>query len=904
MVCVLGLHCSRDTQLLCQPTERSSLLQDSDSEAGPSRDGHRNNVTFQERVNAVATEPLTPLSKILLVLSLVLLLLSSVFIGLFAGAQHKLKVGHPGEPGQDTITSTITATRTMVTTTTSKRVSTTSVTTTATVTTTVSAPPLPGPTFPPHERPCMEPHCVIEAAAILSSLDVTKDPCENFYDFANGGWLKAHPLPADKDSFGNFEALAQQNKQLVQQLIEDKSYTVEFTGDADQELLRKLRNQYNSCLNENNLNGIGEKPLRHFIKTIRKLYREEDTDVTSKLFSSLREEGEEEKPVFKFNGLTAATAYLHSRGIPALFSFDIEGDVGKDPNFMVLWFSQPELGLPSKEYYEEKSIRTVYRSVVEDLLVRVVDILADGDDDDDDKEEKPEEKQLIDNSDSQVWPPWPWPGGGDPDKDPSTPSNGTERAKELAKGVIKFERKLAKASLDLDVLYQDPIATYNPVPLSNLTDTLHMFDFPTYFSEFTPRSYPDRVVLTYPSYAASLADILNDTSSDVIEAYLVSRALLSLSSYLGPETELWQAQRTLYETLSGIKKGAVGDRAEYCVSKVEETLGFAAGRFFVKEAFGGDSKAKATKLIENVVKAFKASLPHIDWMDGKSAKAAAEKADAIRIKVGYPEYPKTTDPDSILRYYNGVNIDRNRFFENMLSSSASDVFKKWLQLGKQRNFESWEMFPTTVNAYFNPPSNEIVFPAGILQPPFFSHGWPGYMSYGAFGQVASHELTHAFDSAGRLYNQNGKLEQWWTNTTSEGFNKKQKCIVDQYSKYTIDDGKGSKIPVNNIGDSGLIQAYRAWKAQFDSALENGTEYLLPGISYTREQLFFISFARIWARAMKPAAAVRRIRTDPHSPTRYRVDGTLSNIPEFAKVFNCRQGSKLNPPPEDRCVFWG
>jgi endothelin-converting enzyme len=168
-------------------------------------------------------------------------------------------------------------------------------------------------------------------------------------------------------------------------------------------------------------------------------------------------------------------------------------------------------------------------------------------------------------------------------------------------------------------------------------------------------------------------------------------------------------------------------------------------------------------------------------MDDTSAKAAAEKADAIRIKVGYPISPNTESAQSIFNYYSVVKVDKSKFLENVLSASSSEQFKKWLQLGRQRNPEEWLMFPSTVNAYFNPPSNEVVFPAGILQPPFFRADWPGYMAYGAFGQVASHELTHAFDSAGRLYNQKGRLEEWWTNKTSEGFKEKQTCIVDQYS---------------------------------------------------------------------------------------------------------------------------
>jgi len=293
-----------------------------------------------------------------------------------------------------------------------------------------------------------------------------------------------------------------------------------------------------------------------------------------------------------------------------------------------------------------------------------------------------------------------------------------------------------------------------------------------------------------------------------------------------------------------------------------------------------------------------------------SRERRSSQADSIRVKVGFPTSPDTLDPRSLLVFYNLVRSSEDEFFDNVLSANIADVYRTWQKLGKQRNLDEWHMYPSTVNAYFNPPANEIVFPAGILRPPFFAQNWPGYLSYGAFGQIAAHELTHAFDSSGRLYNQQGKLEQWWTNTTSAGFQVKQDCIVKQYSEYTIDDGKGGKIHINgnltsgeNIGDTGVIQAYRAWKAHYDQSYTTGNEYLLPGLNYTREQLFFISFGRAWAGNVKPASAVASVRTDPHSPNRFRVDGTLFNVPEFAAAFNCSAKAKLNPPLEDRCLFW-
>lgn len=232
----------------------------------------------------------------------------------------------------------------------------------------------------------------------------------------------------------------------------------------------------------------------------------------------------------------------------------------------------------------------VYREVIEKLLLALAE--------EEETFRKKATGQVV-NQDESVWPPWPWPPWGDDDDgdDDDKPTNKTEDAHKLAKKVVKFEKRLADASLSPELLDLDPIGTYNPAPLANLTDVLPQIHFPEYFSTFTPRAFPERVILTHPPFANSLADILNSTSSDVIEAYLVIRASLSLSPYLGASTKAWQAQRTLVETLSGIKKGAVGDRGEYCLGQVEQTLGFASGRFFVNETFGGESREKATKVI-------------------------------------------------------------------------------------------------------------------------------------------------------------------------------------------------------------------------------------------------------------------------------------------------------------------
>ncbi|KAF9239581.1 Metalloprotease [Melanogaster broomeanus] len=757
----------------------------------------------RSRLTDVVQEPLTGLTKVLLVEVLILLLISSVFIGLYAGAQHKLnlKNGRGGGGGDEgngtqtetetqTVTFTTTAATTLVSATTTTAVSTaistifdittatetsTKISTTTAVYTSVSTytttdhttrtvivgPEPTGPPETPQPGPskeiCLTKECIILSASILASLDTSQDPCENFYDFSNGGWIASHSIPGDKGAINSYSVLAEQNWHVIQKVLESDASG--YDNSWDDQLLHKLRTLYNSCMDEGKLDYLGQVPLQQFVNNIRKIYRGRRVNLNV---------------INPRQGLSNALGYMHSRGVDALFEFFIDGDAGVDPNAMTLWFTQPTLGLPSKEYYKEQGILSVYRDVIERLLVSLRDDEVVGV-----VERSTEHSPIILQTEEledkeRVWPPWPWPpwdgeGDDESDDDRKPPKDPFLRAHELAQQVIKFEAEIADATLDLDKLQLDPFGTYNPTSINTLKAALPQINFPDYFATFTPRFFPSRVIITYKPYPSALSQILQRTPSDVIEAYLVVRAALEYAPNLGTTTEAWKAVRQLQDTLNGLRPGAIGERSEFCMRKVESAMGFATGRYFVNATFPSDSREKATEVISDIVRAFEKSLGRIEWMDEESARKAREKAEAIRKKIGFPVSPDTRDARSLVSYYTLVKVHVDTFFESMLSAAASDVYKMWQKLGKSRNLDEWEMPPATVNAYYNPTGNEIVFPAGILQPPFFSHDWPGYLSYGSFGMVAAHELTTPSTHPVGLYNQQGKLEEWWTRQTSDSY---------------------------------------------------------------------------------------------------------------------------------------
>jgi putative endopeptidase len=321
-------------------------------------------------------------------------------------------------------------------------------------------------------------------------------------------------------------------------------------------------------------------------------------------------------------------------------------------------------------------------------------------------------------------------------------------------------------------------------------------------------------------------------------------------------------------------------------------LGDAMGQLYVAKYFPPEAKKKADELVSNLMVVYQDRINHLDWMSDATKKKAVEKLNAIVRKIGYPDKWKD---------YSGLEITRDSYFKNMMNVAHWRYNYMISKIGKPVDKTEWGMTPPTVNAYYNPSMNEIVFPAGILQPPFFNPQADDAVNYGGIGAVIGHEMTHGFDDQGRNYDSKGNLTNWWTTDDSVKFATKAKVIIDQFDKYTVLDSihvKGLRTLGENIADLGGISiAYEAFKRTEEGKSSDKTD------GFTPDQRFFLSFAHIWASSIRPEAAAQRIIIDSHSPAQYRVNGPLSNMPEFYTAFNVKENDAMYRKEEIRAKIW-
>jgi|CXWL01.1.fsa_nt_gi endothelin-converting enzyme/putative endopeptidase len=460
-----------------------------------------------------------------------------------------------------------------------------------------------------------------------------------------------------------------------------------------------------------------------------------------------------------------------------------------------------------------------------------------------------------------------------------------------AKAIVAFETELAKVARARRDL-RDAEKRYNPTDRTGLEMQTPGLPWQGFFTAIGVPATNDINVAT-PEFFTALDRLLATTPLPALKAYLRWKVIAAAADYLSKP--FVDADFEFFgKTVRG--QAEIEPRWKRCVDATEGALGEAVGKLYVDRQFAGDSKKVALEMIGDIEASFAANLPGLAWMDDATRGRAIEKMRAVRNKIGYPD---------TWRDYSKLTIVRDSLIANARAAAAFESDYDLAKIGKPVDRNEWGITPQTVNAYYNPLLNEIAFPAGILQPPFFQRDFPGAMNYGAVGAVMGHELTHGFDDQGRKFDPQGELREWWEPAVAERFQAQAACVEKQYSAYEIEPGThldGKLTLGENIADiGGVKQAYGAYQAYRARHPEEGADAASVVAGLTDEQLFFVAFGQVWCGLTTPEAARVRVTVDPHSPSRFRVIGPLSDNAELAKAFNCPAGSPMNPT--NRCTVW-
>ncbi len=452
--------------------------------------------------------------------------------------------------------------------------------------------------------------------------------------------------------------------------------------------------------------------------------------------------------------------------------------------------------------------------------------------------------------------------------------------------VMRIETALAKGSLEV-TKRRDPKNVWHKKKVAELGKLAPAFAWKTYFRAVGAPAF-EEVNVDTPGFLEAMDRVLERESLADIQTYL-TWSLLRRAAPLLPKAFVEENFNFYRKTLAGAKQ--MRPRWKRCVSMVDRDLGEALGQAYVAKAFPPESKQRMLKLVAALEKALEQDIKSVPWMTEATKKKALEKLHAIRNKIGYPEK---------WRDYSKLRIVAGDALGNFFRAQVHEFEYQLAKIGKRVDPNEWQMTPPTVNAYYHPLENNINFPAGILQPPFFDPKLDDAPNYGAIGGVIGHELTHGFDDMGRKFAANGNLEDWWTPEDAAAFEKRAQCFVEQYSAYTAVDGvklNGKLTLGENVADNGGLRL--ALMALRDVLAEGNGQKRIGG--FTPEQRLFLGWAQVWCSNATDESKRLQAQTDPHSLGRYRVNGVVSNMPEFQQAFQCKPGQPM--APEKRCRVW-
>jgi putative endopeptidase len=656
------------------------------------------------------------------------------------------------------------------------------------------------------------------------NFDKTARPADDFFQYVNGGWMAANPIPADEARWGSFDILRVQVEEQLHAILDGLISSGETTEDK-----RRIRDFYATGMDVEKRNRAGLEPL-------------------AELFARIDAIGASGASGNSNDDLASAIGYLQRQGVGVWWTPSAEQDE-KQSETVALHLYQGGLGLPDRDYYlnddeKSKTIRADYLKYMKATLVKL---------------------GVVDAANAQNLIKIP---------DATTAA--------VADAIMAIETDLARASMTR-VELRDVEKMYNKMSAAELAAVTPRIAWAKYF-EAVGIAQPAYFIVGQPKFFAEVDRLFESLPLDQIKMYLRWQTLNAFSGFLTEELE--RARFDFYaRTFNGAKEMKVLWRRVLGVTNA--SLDEMLGKLYVEKHFAGDAKAKINSLVDHLTAAYRARIEKLDWMSPETKAKAIEKLQGVSRKLGYPDVWK--DMSTLV-------VAADSYAQNVMRAHAFEFDRKMHEVGGPVNREEWFMSPQMVNAYYQPPLNEIAFPAAILQPPFFDPAADDALNYGGIGTVIGHELTHGLDDQGALFDVTGNLKNWWTPEDKARFEARAAHLAEQFDKYEPLPGlhiNGKLTLGENIADLGGILI----------ALDGLRLALGDKISKEVIQSFCINYAVTKRGQIREELARLYLQVDPHSPSKFRVNGPSSNYPEFYEAFDVKPGDKLWREPEDRVQIW-
>ena len=642
----------------------------------------------------------------------------------------------------------------------------------------------------------------------LANMDTTAARGADFYQYACGGWMAAHPLGDEYSRFGTFDYLAENNREQLKGLIAEIASKENEQGSVAQ----KIGDLYNLAMNTEKLNAEGMTPIQAELDKINA--------ISDKA------------------GIIQAMADLTGS---AFFQFYVGADI-MDSKMNIFQLYQGGIGLGEKEYYiDTDEATTAIREGYKKHIVKMFQLIG--------QEEKQDTKNM--------------------------------------EAVMEIETRLAKKSFNA-VEQRNPAANYHMLTLDDLKKQIPGFDWEAYLNALGVKGVTSMNVSQIEPVQEAVA-IINEMPLDKQKAYLQWKLIDGAAAYL---SDAFVAQN--FEFYGKVMSGKKEDQPRWkkAVGTVNGVLGEAVGQMYVEKYFPAAAKERMVQLVKNLQVALGERIQNLEWMGEETKAKAIEKLNTFYVKVGYPDKWKD---------YSSLNIEKDSYWANIKRAEKFVLDEMLAKAGKPVDIDEWHMTPQTVNAYYNPTTNEICFPAGILQYPFFDMNADDAFNYGAIGVVIGHEMTHGFDDQGRQFDKDGNLKDWWTAEDAERFNTRAQVMVDFFNNIEVLPGlnaNGQLTLGENIADHGGLQvAYQAFK----NATKNAPLADVDG--FTPEQRFFLAYSGVWAGNIRDEQIRVYTKSDPHSLGRWRVNGALPHINAWYEAFGITENDPMYIAPEKRASIW-